>query len=44
MGHSEVKMTMELYAHALEDSKKAEIAKFNDTFKGVVDELKVQGM
>ena len=44
MGHSEVKMTMELYAHALEDSKKAEIAKINDTFKGVVEEVKAQGM
>ena len=44
LGHSEIKMSMELYAHALEDVKKSEIVKINDTFKGVVKELKVQGM
>lgn len=44
LGHSEVKMTMELYAHAFEDAKKAEVAKINDTFKCVAEELKAQGM
>jgi len=44
LGHSEIKMSLEVYTHALEDSKKAEIAKINDTFKGIVEEVKVQGM
>jgi len=43
LGHSEIKMTMELYSHAFEDVKRKEVEK-NDTFKGVAEELKAQGM
>ena len=44
MGHSEVKMTMELYAHAFEEVKRKEVTKINDTFKDVAEKMKVQGM
>ena len=44
LGHSEVKMTLELYSHAFEDVKRKEVEKINDTFKGVAEELRAQGM
>lgn len=44
LGHSEVKMTLELYSHAYEDVKHKEVEKINDTFKGVAAELRAQGM
>ena len=44
LGHSEIKMTMELYSHAFEDVKRKEVEKINDTFKGVAEELRAQRM